>query len=152
MIKECRSNAGQAIIEFAFVLPLLAIMMVGIIEFGVIFYDQAVIANASREGARAGIVYQKDTTTTPATCPRVADSTIDTVVNNYMSSRLINFGGVGATTSVSISPTTPSADCTVIGETVTVTVTYVHTYLALPSFLGWGSTITLKADTTMRRE
>ena len=60
MALKLGSNRGQAIIEFAFVLPLLCIMILGIIEFGVLFYDKAVVTNASREGARAAIAFQTD--------------------------------------------------------------------------------------------
>lgn len=42
--------------EFALVLPVLLLILFGIIEFGLVMFDQAVITNASREGARAGIV------------------------------------------------------------------------------------------------
>jgi Flp pilus assembly protein TadG len=34
-------------------------LLFGIIEFGIILYDKAMITNASREGARAGIVYSE---------------------------------------------------------------------------------------------
>jgi Flp pilus assembly protein TadG len=46
--------SGQALVEFAFVLPVLLLLMVGIVEFGIIFYTQMTITNAAWEGARAG--------------------------------------------------------------------------------------------------
>jgi len=45
---------GQALVEFAFVLPVLLILMVGIVDFGIIFYTQMTVTNAAWEGARAG--------------------------------------------------------------------------------------------------
>ena len=47
-------------VELAIILPILLIVLFGLIEFGFILYDKAVITNASREGARQGIVYRAD--------------------------------------------------------------------------------------------
>ena len=49
-------QAGAAMVEFAIVLPVLALLLMGIIEFSIIIYDKAVITNASRVGARYAIV------------------------------------------------------------------------------------------------
>lgn len=50
------SNSGSAAVEFALVLPLLLMVVLGIMEFGLLLYRQAILATASREGARAGVV------------------------------------------------------------------------------------------------
>ena len=51
------SQKGAAMVEFALILiPLLMLITFGIIEFGMFMYNQQVLTNASREGARAGIV------------------------------------------------------------------------------------------------
>ena len=47
-------SAGQALVEFAFVLPVLLLLMVAIVDFGIIFYTQMTVTNAAWEGARAG--------------------------------------------------------------------------------------------------
>lgn len=47
---------GVAAVEFALVLPVLLFIFIGIVEFGIMLYDQAVITNAAREGARWGVV------------------------------------------------------------------------------------------------
>ncbi len=47
-------QGGQALVEFAFVLPILLLFMVAIIDFGIIFYSQMAVSNAAWEGARAG--------------------------------------------------------------------------------------------------
>jgi hypothetical protein len=51
------SQKGAALIEFALVLPILLVLVFGIIEFGFLLYNKAVITNASREGAREGILF-----------------------------------------------------------------------------------------------
>ncbi|MGD8892889.1 MAG: pilus assembly protein, partial [Desulfobacterales bacterium] len=47
---------GATVVEFAIILPLLIVFLFGIIEFGLLLYNKQVITNASREGARAGLV------------------------------------------------------------------------------------------------
>ncbi|MCX5779944.1 MAG: pilus assembly protein [Firmicutes bacterium] len=51
-LKKIRDQRGQALVEFALVVPLLLILMFGIIEFGMIYFDQLVISNAVRGTAR----------------------------------------------------------------------------------------------------
>ena len=47
-------QTGQSLVEFAFVLPILLLLMVAIIDFGIVFYTQMAVSNAAWEGARAG--------------------------------------------------------------------------------------------------
>ena len=51
---------GASAVEFAIVLPVLLLLLFGTIEFGVLFFNKAVITNASREGARRGVVWWTD--------------------------------------------------------------------------------------------
>jgi hypothetical protein len=55
---KTRGQRGAAMIEFAIVLPALIILLIGIVEFSLLLYNKAMITNASREGARLGIVYR----------------------------------------------------------------------------------------------
>ncbi|OEF99517.1 hypothetical protein BHF71_08850 [Vulcanibacillus modesticaldus] len=52
---------GQSLVEFSLVFPILLILLLGIIEFGQIFYSYLTIQNASRDGARYGSVWVTDT-------------------------------------------------------------------------------------------
>ena len=54
MQNKNNSEKGLSILEFAIILPLFFLLLFGIIEFGVLMYDKAILTNASREGARAG--------------------------------------------------------------------------------------------------
>jgi len=115
----------------------------GIMEFGFILYDKAVITNASREGARAGIVFHHPN--------RISDGEIITVATNYCSSYLVNLGG---SSSPSVNVTRNGSNP---GDSLTVTVTYSYTFLLLPNWTAWyGSElpggITLTAQTVMRLE
>ncbi len=45
---------GNVTLELAAVLPLLLLIVAGIIDLGILFWEKEVLTNASREGARAG--------------------------------------------------------------------------------------------------
>ena len=51
-----KNDRGGSLIEFVLIAWVLFLILFGIMEFGLIMYNQAVITNASREGARYGIV------------------------------------------------------------------------------------------------
>ncbi|MCR4401988.1 MAG: pilus assembly protein [Firmicutes bacterium] len=55
-----RGDRGQALVEMAIVLSVLLLLLTGIIEFGRILSAQLVVAHASREGARIGILGKSD--------------------------------------------------------------------------------------------
>ena len=114
---------GAAAVEFAIVLPLLLTLVFGIIEFSILFYNKAMLTNASREGARTGIVYDFP--------DRISDAEIETVVTTYSGNNLITFG-TNAPPSVSISR---SGTGTEAGDALTVTVNYHYDFLVLPNFI-----------------
>jgi Flp pilus assembly protein TadG len=141
-----KKNRGASAVEFAIILPLLVLLVFGIIELSFLLYDQAMITNASREGARAGIVYRN---------PAVTDTEISSVVNKYLSTHLITFGGkrspssdpvTGATVFVMRSGYSP-------GSELRVSVGYTYSFLVLPHFsLSFGRGINMSAETVMRME
>ncbi len=75
-MKSLFSKKGASAIEFALVLPLLLAITFGLIEFGLFMYNQQVITNAAREGARAGIVQTSGS--------RFTESQIQQVVIRYL--------------------------------------------------------------------
>jgi Flp pilus assembly protein TadG len=146
MIKRLRCQKGVAAVEFAIILSVLMMIVLGIIEFGLLLYDKQVITNASREGARAGVV---------VVVPRVSDAGIQAVVNNYIATNLISFGST---------PTSPVTTIVRVldgegiplnnfGDNLTVTVTYNYNFLVLPNFVaGLTGVQTLVATAVMRME
>ncbi len=134
-----KSEKGASAIEFAIVLPVLVLLIAGIMEFSVLLYDKAVITNASREGARAGIVFSD---------PPISDAEIEAIVNNYCAGHLITFGAApGATTSVS------RAGSGSAGDPLTVSVNYHYDFLVIPNFLNnLVGGINLAGQTVMRAE
>jgi Flp pilus assembly protein TadG len=52
------TDAGQTLVEFSLILPLMLVMLFALVDFGRGFYTWLVITNAAREGARAGATQQ----------------------------------------------------------------------------------------------
>lgn len=105
-MKLFTNKRGTSVVEFAIILPVLMVIVFGIIEFGILFYNKAVITNASREGARFGIVQAN-------VRPTLSD--ITAVVNSYCSNNLL----FGSTTLPAVSA--PDAPCAAFGNDLTVT-------------------------------
>lgn len=53
-MKQKGGSKGQALVEFALVMPLLFMLLFGIIEFGYLFYHHYCLADGVRQGALAG--------------------------------------------------------------------------------------------------
>lgn len=141
-----KGQKGAAVVEFAVIAPLLLVILFGIIEFGVLLYDKAMITNASREGARAGIVFANPPLTVPALTTKIQG-----VVNTYCATNLISFGGSSTLTTVVSRPTTTP------GDPLTVTVRYPFRFLVFSNLLpllggNMANTLTLSAITVMRLE
>ena len=145
-----RSERGASVVEFSLVLPLLLVIIFGVVEFGFILYNQAMITNASREGARAGIIIQT---------PRKSTADITSVVNAYLSNYLVTFKSASPpapTTVVKINGA--EADPATAGlvtaqDFLTVEVRYDYDFLVLPKFITHiTGTKTLFASSTMRAE
>ena len=136
---KIKDQKGVAAIEFAIILPLLVLLVLGIIEFSILLYDKAMVTNASREGARTGIVFSYPN--------RITDEEIITVVNNYCSEHLITFGNTSTvnTTIVRVGDSS--------GDPLIVRVSYQYDFLALPNFIvGLAGGINVVAETVMRLE
>jgi Flp pilus assembly protein TadG len=130
-----KREEGAAAIEFAILLPLLMMILFGIIEFGLVLYRQEVITNASREGARFGIIIGD---------PRPTTGDIQTVVNTYLTNAGLYAGN--ATVSVTGAQGAPGSD-------LTVSVVYPYDFLVLPSFAtSLANTLNLSATTLMKME
>ncbi len=133
---------GAEIVEFALVLPLLLLILFGIMEFGIVFFDKAIITNASREGARAGVVSRS---------PVLSNDDITTIVNNY-SVGLVSFSSSVASPVVTVTTTTIVAE-----QFLTVKVEYSYTFLVLGNLMSlfipsFSNPIVLSASTVMRYE
>ena len=70
------SERGAELVEFAFVLPILLVVIGGIVDFGLLFQRYKVVTNAAREGARL------------ASLPGYNESAVRSHVRNYISRAL----------------------------------------------------------------
>lgn len=59
-MKSLKNNKGQALVEFAIIIPILFLLIMGILQFGMMLNSYLTIENASREGAREGIAGSSD--------------------------------------------------------------------------------------------
>lgn len=57
---RARSEKGATLVEAAIALPLLLLLMIGIMEFGLAFKDWLTVSHGAREGARAGAAFGND--------------------------------------------------------------------------------------------
>jgi len=128
-----RNNKGVAAVEFAICLPILILLLFGLIEFGLLFYNQQVITNASREGVRAGIVAE------------TVNADIIQIVENYCSGKLINLNGANELQTGAVTVSAPDGN-----NDRTVRVTYDYNFL-FAGILGFNQ-INLSAQTIMRME
>ena len=55
-----RRSRGQAMVEFALIIPLFLLLLFALLDFGRVIYAQTTIAEDAREGARAGLVAALD--------------------------------------------------------------------------------------------
>lgn len=109
---------GAALVEFAVIAPLLFMLVFGMIEFGRLMMVEQILTNASREGARRGIL------------EAATSAEVQTVVEDYLKNTSIS----GAT--VTVSPS--SLSHVGFGEPVTVTVSVPYnqvSWLPAPWFL-----------------
>lgn len=146
-MRRCRQPpAGAAVIEFALVLPMLLLMVFGIVNFGALMYDQSVITNAAREGARFASVHTSATSgsnctnsysATPADPCQVAYS--------YAYNRLISFNGVRSPQVTYIAASGFDS-----GAPQSVTVTY--SYKGIGYFFGSNALSTYSSTSVMLHE
>lgn len=128
-----QSECGASAVEFALLLPLLMMLVFGIVEFGLAMYRQAILTNASREGARLGIVQA---------VPAITTAQINGVIDTYLTQAGIAPGSVSRSIVAGGGNGTP----------VRVTLTLPYTFTVLPGLTSVARNINMTASTEMRHE
>lgn len=72
-----RRQEGQTLTEFALVLPMLALLLFGIIQFGIVFHQYVTLTDAVRAGGRQGAVSRDLPDPTGAVVSRVRTSAVN---------------------------------------------------------------------------
>jgi Flp pilus assembly protein TadG len=128
---KIRDERGQALTEFALVLPIIALLLFGVIQFGIAFNNYLTLTDAVRAGARKGAVARHLTTNREAAIEQtVVDAATD-------------LKGTGLDVTVSVDPGWEQ------GADVTVTATYPYDIKLLGVGIKKGL---LKSTTTERVE
>jgi Flp pilus assembly protein TadG len=131
-----REKKGGAAVEFVIVLNLLLLLLMGMIDFGHAWFLRQVISNASREGARSGVVYPHPVTEIPA---KVISGVKDHLPGTMAADPNLNVDvkvGTGLT-----------------ADPLTVTVTYTKTWWIINYFLPeLGDSTQIWAQSVMRYE
>lgn len=125
-----KSERGAELIEFALVLPMLLVIVLGIVDFGFLFQRMQVMTNAAREGARIAVLQGYAITDVQA-----------------RARAFVQTGGVPTTaTNPAVQVTNVTIPTGAGGPTMTgrrVEVTYTHQYLFIGPIAGWfGGTFT----------
>lgn len=136
-----RDARGAELVELALVLPVLLLVLGGIVDFGFLFKDFQVVANAAREGARVALL------------PTSEAADVQTRVDSYLSAG----GLVPANATVTTDNVAVALDSVRSVSAVRVRVQYPHPYMVLgPLMQMVGAaplgTTTLRGSATMRIE
>ena len=129
---------GQALVEFAIIIPILLAVLLGIVEFARAWQIQQVVTNAAREGARVGVINTNGL------------AEVDAAIQVYLQSANMDMSQADWTTGTVLS--------SVSGDPDTVTVSYNYTYRLFGpviNLLGGGGTpgsVTLSSTAIMRNE
>jgi Flp pilus assembly protein TadG len=126
---QIRNQQGQTMTEFALVLPVLALILFAVIQFGIVFNNYITLTDATRAGARKAAVSRQDPNRNSAVISAVRSSASD-----LTSSKL------------SVSPPSSTWQS---GDDVTVTASYPYSISLLGVVVKSGS---LTSTTTERVE
>jgi Flp pilus assembly protein TadG len=141
--KALGTEDGAALVEFAVVAPVMLLILLGIIDFGLLFQRYQVITNAAREGARVAVL--------PG---YVIPDDVEERVTQFLTAAGLDEEAdppiVGAPVAVPLG----TGPCV---RMVSVTVSYPHSYSfigGIASFFGGDdfTSTTLQATATMRNE
>jgi Flp pilus assembly protein TadG len=74
---DLRSQQGQSLTEFALALPILALLLFAVIQFGIVFNNYVTLTDATRAGARKAAVGRQLANPQNATITAVRNSATD---------------------------------------------------------------------------
>jgi Flp pilus assembly protein TadG len=129
-IDDIGSQRGQAAVEFALLAPVVVVLLLAVIEFGVAFNNYLTVTDAARAAARKAIVARVSGITVADVQQAARDAASD-----------LNPANLGVTVA---DPTDPTF--TQSGSTLTVTVTYPYSISILGVVVSSGNLTSTMTD------
>lgn len=126
-----RTGRGQSLVEFALILPIFLLLIMGIVDAGRLIFTYNTVANAARQGARIAIVNQSTTGTN--TCD-TASATAWSVGCAVVSGSILNLDPADVV--VGYRDATDTATCTTVQIGCIAVVTVTGTYSPLTPIIG----------------
>jgi Flp pilus assembly protein TadG len=87
-----RDDRGASAVEFALVVPILAMLLIGIVTVAIVYNDKLALANAVREGARIGATLPNGSTWGSSVQTHVATAYADDASNVSVCAKLYKVG------------------------------------------------------------
>ncbi|HET6149884.1 MAG TPA: TadE/TadG family type IV pilus assembly protein [Polyangia bacterium] len=124
LVRHRRSTErGAAAVEFALVLPLFLMLLMGTIDYGYYFFSDQIVTNAAREGARTGTLVAP--VGSPPTNGGIATTAAQAAVSAYLAGNNVGCAGGRITaTAVPLTTgglTTPAIDVVIVCNSVSLT-------------------------------
>jgi len=141
-----QATHGAATVEAAIVMSLLLMILLGVLEFGLLFTAQYAITDAAREGARYGVIYKTDPNTGTRLPPISLSPSIEQTVTGILTNAL-QPGSFDVQVVDNLGYQTGEA-----GQDLTVIVTYNNVWDLLGGFIPQLQNITLTSQHTMKCE
>jgi Flp pilus assembly protein TadG len=147
-LPAAHGERGAAAVEFALVSVVLLFILVGILQFGITFWQWLEVEHAAREGARWSALQHAGGSVSSAMPANPQDRTVRKVV------RQTTTGLTPALSNAQIAISNEAPSELDVGTPVTVTITYPSPIIAplVAPFLGGGTTFALRASATQRVE
>ncbi len=140
-VEDQRGRSGQAVVEFALVLPVFVLLVFGAIEFGRAYYSLHLLTNAAREGARRGSL------------PNQLETDVEDTIQDFLSGV-----GMGGTWTATVTATdidgNPRSSLVNAqeGDRVSVTVSYDFQVMVGSLLPGFSGTVPLRGRCVFRHE
>ena len=130
-----RSDEGQAVVEFALIVPVLLVLVIGVFEFGRAWSAHQAVTDAAREGARVAVIAD----------PAITEDSVRTVIRSALAGASLD----GQLAEIELSGVNAAT-----GEPARVAVRYPYQFGMLTKLQGinGGGAVTLGTAFVMRNE
>jgi Flp pilus assembly protein TadG len=154
-----RSQGGQALVELAFMVPILVLLAVGVIEIGRYAYIGVLVGNAARAGAAYGSLNLANASSDPAVKAKVQQAAINDFQNNGQTGLTVasittcgcdSNGTISVDTEANCDPVGVPPTCPSGNWVITIHVTASGTFSALFNYPGIPNPLDIARTSSMR--